>query len=51
MGIYIACAFAKLDIGKSIVPFAPYLVCLLIGLLIITVFPWFTLVLPNIFFK
>jgi C4-dicarboxylate transporter DctM subunit len=51
MGIYIACAFAKLDIGKSIVPFAPYLVCLLIGLLIITAFPWFTLVLPNIFFK
>ena len=51
MGIYIACAFAKLDIGKSIVPFAPYLVCLLIGLLIITAFPWFTLVLPSIFFK
>jgi tripartite ATP-independent transporter DctM subunit len=51
MGIYIACAFAKLDIGKSIVPFMPYLVCLLIGLLIITAFPWFTLVLPNIFFK
>ena len=51
MGIYIACAFAKLDIGKSIVPFMPYLVCLLIGLLIITAFPWFTLVLPGIFFK
>ncbi len=51
MGIYIACAFAKLDIGKSIVPFAPYLVCLLVGLLIITAFPWFTLVLPSIFFK
>jgi tripartite ATP-independent transporter DctM subunit len=51
MGIYIACAFAQVDIGKSIGPFIPYLVCLLIGLLIITVFPWFTLVLPNIFFK
>jgi len=51
MGIYIACAFAKLDIGKSIVPFAPYLICLVIGLFIITAFPWFTLVLPNIFFK
>jgi tripartite ATP-independent transporter DctM subunit len=51
MGIYIACAFAQVDIGKSIVPFIPYLVCLLIGLFIITVFPWFTLVLPNIFFK
>ncbi len=51
MGIYIACAFAQVDIGKSITPFMPYLVCLLIGLLIITVFPWLTLVLPNIFFK
>jgi tripartite ATP-independent transporter DctM subunit len=51
MGIYIACAFAKLDIGKAIVPFMPYLACLLVGLLIITVFPWFTLVLPGIFFK
>jgi C4-dicarboxylate transporter DctM subunit len=51
MGIYIACAFAKLDIGKSIVPFMPYLLCLLVGLFIITAFPWFTLVLPGIFFK
>ena len=51
MGIYIACAFAKLDIGKTIVPFAPYLICLLVGLFIITAFPWFTLVLPNMFFK
>jgi C4-dicarboxylate transporter DctM subunit len=51
MGIYIACAFAKLDIGKAIVPFMPYLACLLVGLLIITAFPWFTLVLPNLFFK
>jgi tripartite ATP-independent transporter DctM subunit len=51
MGIYIACAFAEIDIGKAIIPFAPYLGCLLIGLLIITAFPWFTLVLPGIFFK
>ncbi len=50
MGMYIACAFAKLDIGKSIVPFMPYLVCLLVGLFIITAFPWFTLVLPAMFF-
>ena len=50
MGMYIACAFAKLDIGKSIVPFMPYLICLLVGLFIITAFPWFTLVLPSMFF-
>ena len=51
MGIYIACAFAELDIGKAIVPFMPYLICLVIGLFIISAVPWFTLVLPNMFFK
>jgi C4-dicarboxylate transporter, DctM subunit len=51
MGIYIACAFAEIDIGKAIVPFMPYLVCLIVGLFIITAVPWFTLVLPNMFFK
>jgi tripartite ATP-independent transporter DctM subunit len=51
MGIFIACTFAKLDIGKVIIPFMPYLMVLLIGLFIISAFPWFTLVLPNIFFK
>ena len=51
MGIYIACAFAEIDIGKAIVPFLPYLICLVVGLLIITAVPWFTLVLPSIFFK
>jgi C4-dicarboxylate transporter DctM subunit len=51
MGIYIACAFAEIDIGKAIVPFMPYLICLVIGLIIISAVPWFTLVLPGIFFK
>jgi C4-dicarboxylate transporter, DctM subunit len=51
MGIYIACAFAEIDIGKAIVPFMPYLICLIIGLFIISAVPWFTLVLPNMFFK
>jgi len=51
MGIYIACAFAEIDIGKVFVPFVPYLVSLIIGLVIITYFPWFTMVLPNMFIK
>ena len=29
----------------------PYLICLVIGLFIITAFPWVTLVLPTMFFK
>jgi C4-dicarboxylate transporter DctM subunit len=51
MGIFIACTFAKLDIGSVIIPFMPYLMVLMIGLLIITAFPWFTVALPSIFFK
>ncbi|HVN98270.1 MAG TPA: TRAP transporter large permease subunit [Syntrophorhabdaceae bacterium] len=51
MGIFIACTFAEIDVGKTFRSFAPYLVTLLIGLVIITAVPWFTLVLPRIFFK
>jgi len=51
MGIFIACTFAEIDIGKVFVPFLPYIVVLVIGLLIISYFPWLTLVVPNYFFK
>ncbi len=51
MGIFIACTFAKIDVGKTFRSFAPYLVTLLVGLVIITAVPWFTLVIPKIFFK
>jgi len=51
MGIYIACTFAEIDVGKAIVPFMPYLLVLFIGLLVISYVPWFTLVLPSIFFQ
>jgi tripartite ATP-independent transporter DctM subunit len=51
MGIFIACTFAEIDIGKVIVPFMPFVVVLVIGLLIISYFPWLTLVIPNYFFR
>ncbi|OGP58496.1 MAG: hypothetical protein A2V65_04270 [Deltaproteobacteria bacterium RBG_13_49_15] len=51
MGMFIACTFAEIDIGKMFRAFAPFLAVLLLGLFIITYVPWFTLVLPNIFFK
>ncbi len=50
MGIFIACNFAEIDVGKVFRAFAPFLIVLLIGLFIITYVPWFTLVLPKIFF-
>ena len=50
MGIFIACSFAGIDMGRCIRPFMPFVIVLFIGLLIISFIPWFTLVLPNIFF-
>lgn len=51
MGIFIACTFAEIDVGKVFRSFAPFLAALCLGLLVITAVPWFTLVLPSIFFK
>ncbi len=50
MGMFIACNFAEIDVGKMFSSFAPFLIVLLIGLFIITYFPWFTTVLVDIFF-
>ncbi len=50
MGMFIACNFAQIDVGKMFRSFAPYLFVFLIGLFIITYFPWFTTVLVNVFF-
>jgi tripartite ATP-independent transporter DctM subunit len=50
MGMFIACNFAEIDIGKMFRSFAPFLLVFLVGLFIITCFPWFTTVLVDIFF-
>ena len=50
MGMFIACNFAQIDVGKMFRSFAPYVLVFLIGLFIITSVPWFTLVLVKIFF-
>jgi len=50
MGMFIACNFAQIDVGKMFRSFAPYVLVFLIGLVIITCVPWFTLVLVKIFF-
>jgi tripartite ATP-independent transporter DctM subunit len=50
MGMFIACNFAQIDVGKMFRSFAPYVLVFLVGLFIITCFPWFTLVLVKIFF-
>jgi tripartite ATP-independent transporter DctM subunit len=51
IGLFIACAIAKLNIVESSKSMAPYLIMLALGLLAVTYVPWFTLVLPRMFLK
>ncbi len=51
IGLFIACAIARLNIVDSAKYMAPYLVILFLGLLVVTYAPWFTLVLPRVLLK
>jgi C4-dicarboxylate transporter DctM subunit len=51
IGLFIACAIAKLNIVESAKYMAPFLIILILGLLVITYVPWFTLILPRFFLK
>jgi len=51
VGLFIACAIARLNIVESTRYMAPYLVILALGLLVVTYVPWFTLVLPRAFLR
>jgi C4-dicarboxylate transporter DctM subunit len=48
VGLFIACAIAKMNIVDSARHMMPYLVILFAGLLVVTFVPWFTLVLPRV---
>jgi tripartite ATP-independent transporter DctM subunit len=47
VGFYIACAIARAPMGASTRAMVPYVAVLLIGLLLVTFVPWFTLALPR----
>jgi tripartite ATP-independent transporter DctM subunit len=51
VGLFIACAIAKLNIVESAKYMAPYFIMLVLGLLVVTYVPWFTLILPHMFLK
>ena len=51
VGLFIACAIARLNIVESARYMAPYLIMLVLGLLVVTYVPWFTLILPHTFLK
>lgn len=51
VGLFVACAIAKMNIVDSAKYMAPYLVILVLGLLVVTYVPWFTMVLPQTFLR
>jgi tripartite ATP-independent transporter DctM subunit len=51
VGLFIACAIAKLNIVESAKYMAPYFIMLVLGLLVVTYVPWFALILPHMFLK
>jgi C4-dicarboxylate transporter DctM subunit len=51
IGLFIACAIAKLNIVESAKYMAPFLIILVLGLIVITYVPWFTLILPRFILK
>lgn len=51
VGLFIACAIGKMNIMDAARHMIPYLGILILGLLVVTLVPWFTLVLPQVFLK
>jgi len=48
VGLFISCGIAKISIDRTLAPMLPYVIFLCFGLLIVVLFPWFTLILPKI---
>jgi tripartite ATP-independent transporter DctM subunit len=51
VGLFIACAIGKMNMMDAARHMIPYLGILILGLLVVTLVPWFTLVLPQFFLK
>ena len=51
IGLFVACGIARSTMASVIRPFAPYLLVLFFGLLIVTFIPWITIVLPEHFLR
>jgi tripartite ATP-independent transporter DctM subunit len=49
VGFYVCCAVARTDIESASRAMIPYLAILIVGVLIVTFVPWFTLFLPEAF--
>ena len=49
VGLFIACGIAKISVDRVVRPMLPYVLFLCLGLLLVILFPWLTLVLPRAF--
>ncbi|MSO77341.1 MAG: TRAP transporter large permease [Alphaproteobacteria bacterium] len=49
VGLFIACGIAKVTMDRVVRPMMPYVAFLCLGLMLVIVFPWITLVLPSLF--
>jgi len=48
VGLFISCGIAKISVDRVIRPMLPYVIFLCLGLLIVILVPWFTLILPRL---
>ena len=48
VGLFVSCGIAKISIDRTLRPMLPYVIFLCLGLLIVVLFPWFTLILPRV---
>lgn len=49
VGLFIACGIANISVDRVMRPMLPYVLFLCLGLLLVILFPWLTLVLPRAF--
>jgi tripartite ATP-independent transporter DctM subunit len=49
VGLFIACGIANVSVDRVVRPMLPYVLFLCLGLLLVILFPWLTLVLPRLF--
>jgi len=48
VGLFISCGIAKISMDRVLRPMLPYVIFLCLGLLIVILLPWFTLILPRL---
>lgn len=48
VGLFISCGIANIPVDRAVRPMLPYVLFLSVGLLVVILVPWFTLILPRL---